>query len=281
MASGVLCDQAAVKDTLFCRHHSAVKLALAREKAAQDPELEHTPLALVYPEDREAIRLNLFMVLQALNNKRIDNATANTMNRLLRSCDLNKRKDAATEQNRDKAVTRVVTMPSGEEVGLPREAMERTDDPDTHGAGCPCEPCAEKWKTEPKERHHAKCRCGSCVPEVEATGGKPGAAARVASKPDLHMVAPEPYDWKDGAPEAEAGSEYQEMLVAQHQEKKAREQEARERTAMEALAAEYELRMGVEVKWKKGMKEALLDDFKQAVAEGVPYEPRAMAASAS
>ena len=34
LPGGKLCEQAAVKDTLFCRHHSAVKAALAKEEAA-------------------------------------------------------------------------------------------------------------------------------------------------------------------------------------------------------------------------------------------------------
>ena len=279
LPGGKLCDQASVKDTLYCRHHGAVKAALEREQAVPDPELGHTPLALVYPEDKAAIQLNLFLVLEALNQKRIDVRTANAMNRLLRACEQNLRTGTLVEPNRDKVAQQVVTLPNGDEVAMPREAMEAIDDPEEmHGMGCLCGPCTEKSQKMPKERHHAACRCGACKPGADATSN----TAREAAVADLHNVPPEPFDWKNAPAWMEAepqGSAYQDMLIEQYQEKRAREQQERDAAAMEALAAEYELRTDGEVNWKKGMKEALLQDFKQALAEGRPYQPREIAAA--
>jgi len=281
MPGGKICDQAAIKDTLFCRHHSTVKAALEREKTAPDPKVEHTPIAFVYPEDRAAIQLNLFLVVEALNHKRIDNSTANTMIRAMRTCEQNLRKGVLAEANREKVAKTVVVLPDGEEVGMPREAREVLDDPkEEHGLGCLCRNCGEKLKKMPKEQHHAGCRCGACEPAIGTTGER----VREATVVELHNVPPETYEWKNTpgwiATEPQ-GSAYQDMMIEQHHQRKAREQQRREKAAMEALAAEYELRTGGEVKWKKGMKEALLEDFKQAVAEGRPYEPQAIAAGAS
>ncbi|HUY82799.1 MAG TPA: hypothetical protein VMU92_13820 [Acidobacteriaceae bacterium] len=281
MAGGKLCDQAAVKEALFCRHHSTVQAALEREKAAPDPELVHTPIAFVYPEDRAAIQLNLFMVLQALNSKRIDNFTANTMIRALRSCELNLRKGALAEANREKVATTVVVLPGGDEVGMPREALESFDDAEEyHSLGCRCPDCEGKTDHLPKERHHAACHCDACVPARDAATGE---AIREATVVNLHNVPPEPYAGKKDPEDVEGQEEsgYQKVILQQYHETKAREQQEREKVAMEGLAAEYELRVDGEVKWKKGMKQALLEDFKQAMAEGVPYEPRDLAATAS
>ena len=281
LPGGRLCDQASVRGTLFCRHHSTVKAAIAREQAAPDPEVKHTPIAFVYPEDRAAIQLNLFLVIQALNDRRIDNRTANTMNRLLHSCEQNLRAGALAEATRETTAQQVVTLPNGDEVGMPREAMEAIDDPaEMHGTGCACQECAGKADQLPKERHHAACRCGACEPAVGTTGE----AAREATMLALHNVPPEPFDWTDSPAWLEAepqGSAYQDMLIEQCREKRAREQQARDEAVKEALAAEYELRMDGEVQWKKGMKEALLEDFKQALAEGRPYEPRSLAAASA
>jgi len=272
LPGGKLCDQASVKDTLYCRHHSTVKAALERGQAA--PEAGHTPIAFVYPEDRAAIQLNLFLVVQALNQKRIDNATAGTFIRALRACELNLRKGALVEPNRENVAQNVVVLPSGEEVAMPREAMEVFDDPEEeHSLGCLCEDCAGKAGHLPKEQHHAKCRCGACEPS--------GDAVREAAVLDLHNVPPEPFDWRKAPAWMTAephGSAYQDMMIQQCQQKKAMENQRREKAAMEALAAGYEASVDGEVKWKKGMTEALLSDSQQALAEGRPSTSRDLAA---
>lgn len=304
MPGGKLCEQAAVKDTMFCRHHGTVKAALEREQAAPGPEVAHTPLALVYPEDKAAIQLNLFLVLEALNQKRIDVRTANAMNRLLRSCEQNLRTGTLAEPNREKVAQQVITLPNGDEISMPREAVEATEallGPDEiHGLGCLCEECEGKAAHLPKERHHAACRCGACIPAADATGK----TVREATQLELHNVPPEPFDMKDApawlAAEQEESS-YQNTILKQYKETKTqaqqkqnqqtqaqqaqaqqaqptRKQQERDEAMMDTLAAEYELRTESEVNWKQGMKEALLEDFKQAIAEDRPYTPRDLAA---
>ena len=293
LPGGKLCDQASVRDTLYCRHHGAVKAALEREQAVPGPELGHTPLALVYPEDKAAIQLNLFLVLEALNQKRIDVRTANAMNRLLRACEQNLRTGTLVEPNREKVAQNVIVLPDGEEVAMPREAMEAHDDPDEdHSLGCPCQECAGKTDYMPKEQHHAACQCGACEPAVGASGE----AVRETPVGELYHVPPEPFDSKHAPAWIAAephGSAYQDKMFEQQQERKKRErsvqrqqaqqpsrkQQERDHAMKEALGAEYELRTDTEVTWKKGMKEALLQDYKQALAENRPYQPRDLAAS--
>ncbi|MGC2606638.1 MAG: hypothetical protein WA419_13905, partial [Silvibacterium sp.] len=60
LPAGVICNQSAVKGTLFCRHHSALKTAIAQCKPAPDPYGIHKPIPFVFPEDHAAIQLNLF-----------------------------------------------------------------------------------------------------------------------------------------------------------------------------------------------------------------------------
>ncbi|MGC2163210.1 MAG: hypothetical protein WA634_14960, partial [Silvibacterium sp.] len=83
--AGHPCQAPAVKDTLYCRHHSTMKRMVAQCQPSPDLYGVHKPLPFVFPEDRTAVQVNYFLVLQAYNDRRIDTRTANTMNRLLRS----------------------------------------------------------------------------------------------------------------------------------------------------------------------------------------------------
>lgn len=290
LPGGKLCDQASVRGTLYCRHHSTVKAAIEREHAAPDPALAHTPLALVYPEDKAAIQLNLFLVLQALNHKRIDVRTANAMNRILRACEQNLRTGALVETNREKVAQQVITLPNGDEIGMPREAVEAVEalyGPDEiHGLGCSCDECAGKADHLPNERHHAACRCGACAPATPDTGE----ALREAPVVDLHKFPPEPFDLKNAPAWLDAESQgpaCQATPIAHSQDNRAREahqpqarqQHERDEAIKQALAAEYELRTDSEMNWNERMKEALLSNYKQARAEGRPYTPRNLAAT--
>ncbi|MGC2545608.1 MAG: hypothetical protein WA426_07160, partial [Silvibacterium sp.] len=154
LPAGVICNQSAVKGTLFCRHHAALKTAVAQCKPAPDPYGIHKPIPFVFPEDRAAIQLNLFMVLQALNDKSIDNRTANTMNRLLKSCEHNLGRTPLAGESKENAVQRVILTPDGEEIAPPREALEEGENPPLHHKGCPCQKCAEQYRNAPAEQHH-------------------------------------------------------------------------------------------------------------------------------
>ena len=152
-----------MKNTLFCRHHAALKTAIAQCKPAPDPYGIHKPIPFVFPEDHAAIQLNLFMVLQALNDKSIDNRTANTMNRLLRSCEHNLGQTPLAGESKENAVQRVILTPDGEEIAPPREALEEGENPPLHHKGCPCRKCAEQYRDAQPEQHHQNCQCGLCV----------------------------------------------------------------------------------------------------------------------
>ena len=162
LPAGVICNQSAVKGTLFCRHHAALKTAIAQCKPAPDPYGIHKPIPFVFPEDRAAIQLNLFMVLQALNDKSIDNRTANTMNRLLKSCEHNLGQTPLAGESKENTVQRVILTPDGEEIAPPREALEEGENPPLHHKGCPCQKCAEQYRDAQPEQHHANCQCGLC-----------------------------------------------------------------------------------------------------------------------
>jgi hypothetical protein len=163
--AGRACQAPAIHGTYFCRHHGQVKVAIARA-AQPTPYGTYRPLTFAYPEDHDAIQLNLFVVLQALNDRKIDNPTANTMNRLLRSCELNLNKKLATETAAKNAtkntVQRVILTPEGDEIAPPREALEDGEAAPLHHKACPCQQCAEQYRNAAPEQHHADCQCGLC-----------------------------------------------------------------------------------------------------------------------
>ena len=160
LPSGVICNQAAIKDTYFCRHHGQIKKVLARPP--RNPNDFTFRLAFDFPEDHAAIQINLFLVLQALNDHKIDNPTANTMNRLLRSCELNLEKMPQTEAAAKNSVQRVILTPEGEEIAPPREQLEEGEAEPLHHKDCPCQRCAEQFRNAAPEQHHQNCQCGLC-----------------------------------------------------------------------------------------------------------------------
>jgi hypothetical protein len=84
--SGATCGSPAVSGTALCYHHSTVKTTLAKVVPLdQVPYGAHSPLPFVFPEDRVSLQINLFLLLKAFNEKRIDQRTATIMHRMLRS----------------------------------------------------------------------------------------------------------------------------------------------------------------------------------------------------
>jgi hypothetical protein len=150
---------------MLCRHHGSVKKAVARVKEPVAYGVSK-PLDFVFPEDRAAVQLNLFLVLQALNHKQIDHTTANTMNRVLNSCaeNLGRRAkgDTLVQSTEDVAVQHVILTPEGEEIAPPREALEAGEVALVHQKNCPCQRCAERYRNAEPEVHHAECACGLC-----------------------------------------------------------------------------------------------------------------------
>jgi hypothetical protein len=88
--SGATCGSPAVSGTALCYHHSTVKTTLARVVPLdQEPYGAHSPIPFVFPEDRASLQIDLFLLLKAFNEKRIDQRTATIMHRMLRSMSSN------------------------------------------------------------------------------------------------------------------------------------------------------------------------------------------------
>jgi len=98
LQGGKQCEQAAIKGELYCRHHHFVRRAIA-DAAPQggDKFGARAPLPFVFPEDRAAVQINYFLVLQAVNAGRLDLKTAAMMIRLLKACDANLKKGSLNE----------------------------------------------------------------------------------------------------------------------------------------------------------------------------------------
>jgi len=221
LPSGVLCKQAAVRETLYCRHHQTVKAAVAQCKPAPSPYGIFEPLAFAFPEDRAALQINYFAVLQALNDKRIDNRTANTMNRLLRSCEANLSHGPLAESKRENAVQRVILTTDGEEIAPPREVLEEDEEPPVHGEACPCLKCAEEYRDAAPEQHHANCKCGLCEAEDFASSDTRCAPERDAEEDSSRQTR---FAQKTDATPSEAG--FAEKTAAVMQSEAVREAEA-------------------------------------------------------
>jgi hypothetical protein len=112
MPSGATCGSPAVSGTVLCYHHSAIKTAL--RKAANDG-----PIDFVFPEDRAAIQINYFLLLQAYTAGRIDLRAFNSMQRILRAMAANLGKSLRAD---DHATT---TKPATAEK-LPQAAIPET-----------------------------------------------------------------------------------------------------------------------------------------------------------
>ena len=79
------CEQAAIKGGHYCRHHQVVRKSVAAAEA--EGELAHPSLPFHFPSDHGSQLYNYYQVLQALNEGRLNNKTANMMIRLLKACD--------------------------------------------------------------------------------------------------------------------------------------------------------------------------------------------------
>ncbi|HEU4982751.1 MAG TPA: hypothetical protein VFT88_08715 [Acidobacteriaceae bacterium] len=143
----------------------------------------HRALPFLYPEDRASIQANCFLVMRALDDRRISTQTANAFNRLLRTCQANlkhgplheseneKKSDGVGLSGEDNAgaprldsetwdkqsdpalVRRVVLTPAGEELAPPLEVWEEGEGQHPRAAA--------------PEPHHPDCRCGQCPTTLE------------------------------------------------------------------------------------------------------------------
>jgi hypothetical protein len=131
LQGGKQCEQAAIKGEYYCRHHQFVRKAVAEATPQADPYAARKPLPFVFPEDRAAVQINYFLVLQAINDGRLDQKTANLMIRLLRACDANLKKGPLNEQESDQGAGAGEREGSEEAVGSTHVSKTR------HGAPAP------------------------------------------------------------------------------------------------------------------------------------------------
>jgi hypothetical protein len=190
LASGRRCTQPAVAPTPYCRHHGIVKRTVASSILPPKFHHLHRALPFLYPEDRASITANCFLVLRALDDRRISTVTANSMNRLLRTCQANLKPGPLHEPDDEKPVgapfkrslsgektpdpsivRRIILTPAGEEIAPPLEVWEEGEE-QHHGESCPCRRCAQQYRAAAPEPHHPDCRCGQCpaAPEDNNAG---------------------------------------------------------------------------------------------------------------
>jgi hypothetical protein len=181
MPSNSSCGSPALKGQFLCYNHHRVKKLTGRPA-----RYGSIVIPFVYPEDTAAINLNLFLVLQAQAEGKIDSRTANSMTANLRAAAVNLRRQPLVEQDPRNTVQRVILTLEGDEIALPRELLEKGEAL-VHGAECPCRVCAEEFRNAPPEQHHPDCKCGLC----EEESGQPSAIG-VQEAADQQTRAQEP-----------------------------------------------------------------------------------------
>lgn len=97
LQGGKQCEQAALKGGHYCRHHQIVRRTIEESAPQGDGYGSRKPLPFVFPEDRASVQLNYFMILQAINDGRLDQKTASLMLRVLKACDANLKKGPLNE----------------------------------------------------------------------------------------------------------------------------------------------------------------------------------------
>ena len=102
LASGRRCTQPAVTGGPYCRHHGVVRRTVASSIVPPQFHHLHRALPFLYPEDRASIQANCFLVMRALDDRRISTQTANAFNRLLRTCQANLKPGPLHESENEK-----------------------------------------------------------------------------------------------------------------------------------------------------------------------------------
>ena len=242
---GRLCQQASVNGSYYCRHHQNQNAVVAKIEPKPDPWGLLKPLPFVPVEDHAGIQLNLFIVLQALNDKRIDNKLANTYNRILRNCQLNLEKmEASRAAHADAEVARrVILTPEGQEIAAPREKLEKDESP-IHYKDCPCQRCAEQFRGAAPEQHHADCKCGLCEPRAQGSEHRAqesvtadevsGVAAVVENEPEVRAASAHALRSADTLDPIQKEPNYDKYIYGDEIAKHEAQHAARVRAALEA-----------------------------------------------
>lgn len=85
---GLTCGSPAVKGSDRCFHHAEGKTA-AGNATEQVADQSFTPIPFVFPQDRVAMQFNYFLLLQALNEQRVERRTVELMLLMLKAMDKN------------------------------------------------------------------------------------------------------------------------------------------------------------------------------------------------
>ena len=166
--SGATCGSPAVSGTALCYHHSAIKSALARVIPLDKvPYGAHAPIPFVFPEDRASLQINLFLLLNAFNEKRIDQRTATIMHRVLRAMSANLGAKPLNE-NQAEAPAPHASAPAATPTSAPNPA-----------------PVAAPVQPNPNNKSAANPSPGHQQPAPRSTseGRKPAPAPKSASAP--------------------------------------------------------------------------------------------------
>lgn len=124
LQGGNPCQQAAINGENYCRHHLVVRRTVAANTPKQNPYRVEKPLALVFPEDRAALMIDVFVVMQAFNEGEISPRSANIFTRLLHECGAILKQGPLYDSDHENAVRRVVVTEEGEEIAPAREVPE-------------------------------------------------------------------------------------------------------------------------------------------------------------
>jgi hypothetical protein len=124
LQGGNQCQQAAINGENYCRHHLVVRRTVAANTPKQNPYRIEKPLALVFPEDRAALMIDIFVVMQAFNEGELGPKGAKIFTHLLHECGVILRQGPLYEVDLENAVRRVVVTPEGEEIAPAKEVPE-------------------------------------------------------------------------------------------------------------------------------------------------------------
>lgn len=127
LQGGNPCTQAAIGGENYCRHHLVVRRTVAANQPRPNPYRIEKALPLVFPEDRAALQINLFLVMQGFNEGQIGPKSANIFAKLLHECAVNLKQGPLYGTDHENAVRRVVVTPEGEEIAPAREVPEAGD----------------------------------------------------------------------------------------------------------------------------------------------------------
>ena len=162
MPTGHHCQCPAVKNALFCYHHGRQKRLTARPKRPYS-----VTIPFVFPEDRASIQINYQLAVLAVLEGKLEPRQANAIINAYRAAAANLKAGPLADPRLKNRIDRVILNPDGEEIAMPREALEPGETL-THGPTCPCGHCAASHGTAPTEEHHEDCNCGFCHEEEEA-----------------------------------------------------------------------------------------------------------------